>query len=472
MNARCCLRRMNAGNEELLGVYYQQASVFLESGYSASNSLYPGQEDNDTTSEKLLEEWALPTAPVSGSVEGLNESESEDVFQTMINPNEVLSSSMNTLEAASETDSGISDDHHPETPQPSEQGPDTGAGQSTLYQLVYGVSNIKTQGAASHSDLVSIELGGWNTAMLLPEACIVDSATGLTGCVKRPLSVTDSDSETADCLMPYPDLILTEEEKRLLTQEGIVLPSNLPLTKAEERILKKVRRKIRNKQSAQESRRRKKEYIDGLESRVAACTAQNQELQKQVLKLEHHNVSLVTQLRRLQSLIKETSNKAAQTSTCIMILTFSLVLLVFPSYNLIQLETPVNKQGYKPTGVISRTILTELESSRISGLPDRSLSDAQGSVHLQEEADLFSNNSQEQGNRSAPVGQMSQSLRVSHPEDSQLQDSVGNSSSGRQEDTSDSGMPIPSTGHLQQGPQTEALLGNALSVKPGHADEM
>ncbi|NXW12089.1 CR3L4 protein, partial [Fregetta grallaria] len=111
-------------------------------------------------------------------------------------------------------------------------------------------------------------------------------------------------------------LRLTEEEKRLLAQEGVTLPSTLPLTQAEERILKKVRRKIRNKQSAQDSRRRKKEYLDGLESRAAACSAQNQELRKKVQELENRNGSL---LRQLQALIKRTSNKAAQTSTCVLV---------------------------------------------------------------------------------------------------------------------------------------------------------
>ncbi|XP_036253801.1 cyclic AMP-responsive element-binding protein 3-like protein 4 [Molothrus ater] len=152
---------------------------------------------------------------------------------------------------------------------------------------------------------------------------------------------------------PQPMLQLTEEEKRLLAQEGVTLPGALPLTQAEERLLKKVRRKIRNKQSAQDSRRRKKEYLDELESRAAACSALNQELRKKVQELETSNGSL---LRQLQALIKETSTKPAQTGTCVLILFLSLGLILLPSSSPFRRDG--NRDGLGPTEVISRKILT------------------------------------------------------------------------------------------------------------------
>lgn len=128
-----------------------------------------------------------------------------------------------------------------------------------------------------------------------------------------------------------PQLVLTEDEKKLLAKEGVTLPTQLPLTKYEERVLKKIRRKIRNKQSAQESRKKKKEYIDGLETRMSACTAQNQELQRKVLHLEKQNLSLLEQLKKLQAIVVQSTSKSAQAGTCIAVLLLSFALIVLPS---------------------------------------------------------------------------------------------------------------------------------------------
>uniref|UniRef100_A0A803V5Z9 Cyclic AMP-responsive element-binding protein 3-like protein 4 n=1 Tax=Ficedula albicollis TaxID=59894 RepID=A0A803V5Z9_FICAL len=124
------------------------------------------------------------------------------------------------------------------------------------------------------------------------------------------------------------------------------------------------RRKIRNKQSAQDSRRRKKEYLDGLESRAAACSALNQELRKKVQELEKSNGSL---LRQLQALIKETSTKPAQTGTCVLILFLSLGLILLPSSS--PFRRGGSRDGLGPTGVISRNILTRREPGAAAESP-------------------------------------------------------------------------------------------------------
>ncbi|XP_029773242.1 cyclic AMP-responsive element-binding protein 3-like protein 3 isoform X2 [Suricata suricatta] len=158
------------------------------------------------------------------------------------------------------------------------------------------------------------------------------------------------------------ELVLTEDEKKLLAKEGLTLPSQLPLTKYEERVLKKIRRKIRNKQSAQESRKKKKEYIDGLETRMSACTAQNQELQRKVLHLEKQNLSLLEQLKKLQAIVVQSTSKSAQTGTCIAVLLLSFALIVLPSISPFVTNKAESAGDYAPVRVFSRTLHNDAAS--------------------------------------------------------------------------------------------------------------
>uniref|UniRef100_A0A4W5LU90 cAMP responsive element binding protein 3-like 3 like n=1 Tax=Hucho hucho TaxID=62062 RepID=A0A4W5LU90_9TELE len=179
-----------------------------------------------------------------------------------------------------------------------------------------------------------------------------------------PFSIEDSTQDHQADLFQFKEIVLTDEEKRLLAKEGATIPSCMPLTKTEERILKRVRRKIRNKQSAQESRKKKKVYVDGLEDRVSICTAHNQDLQKKVQLLQKQNMSLIEQLRKLQGMMKMSTMKTT-TTTCVMVFMLSFCLIVFPSVNPFG-RSPGQKEKYTPSSVVSRT----LRSVAVDDTPD------------------------------------------------------------------------------------------------------
>jgi len=126
-------------------------------------------------------------------------------------------------------------------------------------------------------------------------------------------------------------LDLTEEEKKTLQAEGYDIPTSFPLSKVDERNLKKVRRKIKNKISAQESRRKKKEYLEALEKQMDRKEEEANCMKRKVKDLEEANSSLMQQVRNLQQLLTTKSSvnsQHTQTSSCMMMLCLSFVFFV------------------------------------------------------------------------------------------------------------------------------------------------
>ena len=67
---------------------------------------------------------------------------------------------------------------------------------------------------------------------------------------------------------------------------GQRVPTTFPLTRSEERAIKTMRRKIRNKLSDKASRARRQEYVINLESKVTTYQKENKRLRSHIINLE------------------------------------------------------------------------------------------------------------------------------------------------------------------------------------------
>ncbi|XP_069734244.1 cyclic AMP-responsive element-binding protein 3-like protein 3 [Phaenicophaeus curvirostris] len=313
----------------------------------------------------ILRGVELGTPPGAWHEEGLTQ-DNEDFLSSILGSGDSVSGSPGWSPATS--DSGVCEDP------PSDQL-DSPPGEVLFPYSTPCPAPPLPGGSAAPRPEVSIDLDVWHPGFFLEETQDLPVVPPPASCaltVKDLLLSGSSDTQPpapGSLLRPsqgqFQELVLTEDEKKLLAKEGVSLPTQLPLTKYEERVLKKIRRKIRNKQSAQESRKKKKEYIDGLESRMSACTAQNQELQRKVLHLEKQNSSLLEQLKKLQALVVQSSNKAAQTGTCIAVLLLSFALIVFPSISPFA-PSKANADGdFRPVRVFSRS-LHNVAASRVA----------------------------------------------------------------------------------------------------------
>ncbi|KAM9515807.1 cyclic AMP-responsive element-binding protein 3-like protein 3 isoform 1-T1 [Guaruba guarouba] len=290
--------------------------------------------------------------------------DSEDFLSSILGSGDSASGSPSWSPATS--DSGVCED--PSSDQlDSPPGCCDGGPNEVLYPYTNPGGAVPIPGGAGVlQPEVSIDLDIWRPGFFLEEnqeLPVVSPPASCTLTVKDLLLSSSNDAQPPvhSSLLrqnqgQFQELVLTEDEKKLLAKEGVSLPTQLPLTKYEERVLKKIRRKIRNKQSAQESRKKKKEYIDGLESRMSACTAQNQELQRKVLHLEKQNSSLLEQLKKLQALVVQSSNKAAQTGTCIVVLLLSFTLIIFPSMSPFAPSRAEADGDFRPVRVFSRSL--------------------------------------------------------------------------------------------------------------------
>lgn len=132
------------------------------------------------------------------------------------------------------------------------------------------------------------------------------------------------------------DKLLTLSSKKL---DEYVQSLSRPLTPEEEKQLKRQRRLIKNRESAQLSRQKKKQYVEDLEKSVQSLTAETDTLRSQVTQLSQKNKHLEEQVNLLQNYIQQqghqippsplfNKNTAATAGLCMFVILFSFGLFL------------------------------------------------------------------------------------------------------------------------------------------------
>ncbi|CBY12500.1 unnamed protein product [Oikopleura dioica] len=125
---------------------------------------------------------------------------------------------------------------------------------------------------------------------------------------------------------------------------------------ANEKNIKKAKRKIKNKKSAQESRRRKKEHMTDLEEKAKHYESRSSRLERELEKERSQNKSLLSQVRELRNVVnqqfqgKNAKSATTQTSAAVMV-----VLLCMTIFKGTWSSSDNNKNGKAKDNIISIT---------------------------------------------------------------------------------------------------------------------